>query len=256
MFQFIEFLRVVAVGGLALGLFGVIFLKSVFSLSLPIFFMISTLFGLLIQPFLRAYHPYRKEVKAVIKHVENYIREVLLIRKKDCKGCESNELENALARAIYEYLYRTVEYSPFFTSRVNEQIRFFYFYYFAGLSLRLGALCSIFALLLRLFYEYTPLSYFKFLKFIEKEFLFGIGNIICTAVIVIIFALIAYLLSFRFNSTAKGIIYTELYTRHVFIMSEREKIQELAKQAQKDETLMEVFKQRIDKEKGIFPKRK
>jgi len=256
LFQFIEFLRVVAVGVITLGLFGGIFLKSVFSLSLPVLLMISTLFGLLIQPFLRTYHPYRKEVKAVIKHVENYIREVLPVRKREGQSFENNEFENALARSIYEYLYRTVEYSPFFTSRVNEQIRFFYFYYFAGLSFRIGAFCSIFALLVKVSYEYTPLGSLIFLRFIEKEFLFGIKNTIYAAIIVITFALVAYLLSFRFNSTAKGIIFTELYTRHVLLVSEKNKIQEMAKKAHEDETLMKIFKQKIDKEKGIFPKRK
>ncbi len=256
MFQFLEFLRVVAVGLIALGLFGGIFWKSIFSLSFPVLLIISTLFGLLIQPFLRAYHPYRNEIKAVIKHVEDYIREVFPGGIRQESGFENNRLENALARAIYEFLYRTVEYSPFFTSRVNEQIRFFYFYYFAGLSLRVSVFCSIFALLIRILYEYTHLRSFMVLKFIEKEFLLGTGSMIYATVAVIIFALVAYLLSSRFNLTAKGIILTELYTRHVFLASEKKRIQELAKISQKDETLMEIFRQKIDKEKGTLSKKK
>lgn len=167
---------------------------------------------------------------------------------------KNNGLENALARSIYEYLYRTVEYSPFFTSRVNEQIRFFYFYYFAGISLKIGILCSIFALIVRILYEYTKLGSFTIFEFIEKEFLLGIENIIHTAIAVTIFIFTAYLLSYRFNSSAKGIIFTELYTRHVLLASEKRRIQELAKMAQEDTTLMEIFRQKIDKEKGILPK--
>lgn len=254
MFQFIEFLRVVAVGIIALGLFGSIFCKSIFSLPFAALLMISTLFGLLVQPFLRAYHPYRNEVKAVIKHVESYIREVFPTGIKQESNYGNGELENALARAIYEFLYRTVEYSPFFTSRINEQIRFFYFYYFVGLSLRISIPCSIFALLLKWLYEHTCLGLYTSIKFIEKEFLLGIGNMIYVTVAVVIFAVIAYLLSSRFNSTAKGIILTELYTRHVFLASEKKRIQELAKIAQEDDMLMEIFRQRVDKEKGTLAK--
>jgi len=255
LFQFIEFLRVVAVGIIALGLFGSIFLKSIFSLSLPVLLMISTLFGLLIQPFLRAYHPYRKEVKDVINHVEKYICEILPKQIKKDSSIKKSELENALARSIYEYLYRTVEYSPFFTSRVNEQIRFFYFYYFSGIASRISAFCSVFALLVRIMYEYTPLKSLTILSFVENEFLFGIKNIIQITIVVVIFAFLAYLLSFRFNSTAKGIMFTELYTRHVLLASEKDRIQKLAKKAQEDVTLMEIFKQKIDKEKGVLPKK-
>lgn len=218
--------------------------------------MISTLFGLLVQPFLRAYHPYREEVKGVIKHVENYIREVLDTREVLGSNLENNELENALARSIYEYLYRTVEYSSFFTSRVNEQIRFFYFYYFAGLSLKIGIFCSIFALVVRILYEYTPLGSFAIREFIKKEFLFGTGNIIHASIAVTVFVLTAYFLSSRFSSTAKGIMFTELYTRHVLLVSEKKRIQKLAKKAQEDKTLMDIFRQKIDKEKGILPKKK
>jgi hypothetical protein len=76
--------------------------------------MISTLLGLLVQPFLRAYYPYRNEIKAVIKHVENH-RSFSYWNKKD-SGFENDELENTL----YEFLYRTIEHSLFFTSKVNE----------------------------------------------------------------------------------------------------------------------------------------
>ena len=256
MFQFIEFLRVVAIGIIALGLFGSIFCKSIFLISFPVLFMISTLFGLLVQPFLRAYHPYRDEIKAVIKHVESYIREVFPAGIKQELSSKNRELENALARAIYEFVYRSVEYSPFFTSRINEQIRFFYFYYFVGLSLRISAFCSIFALLVRILYEYTRLGSYATLRFIEKEFLLGMGNMIYVAVVVVVFAVIAYLLSSRFNLTAKGIILTELYTRHVFLTSEKKRIQELARIAQEDDMLMEIFRQKIDKEKGTLSKKK
>lgn len=256
MFQFIEFLRVTAVGFIALGLCGGIFYKDLFSLSFPILLIISILFGLLVQPFLRAYHPYREEVKAVIKHVESYIYEVFSTRREQESGSMDGELENALARAIYEFLYRTVEYSPFFTSRVNEQIRFFYFYYFVGLSFKISIPCSIAALLIRVLYRYTYLGSYTVLSFIEKEFLLGIENMVYLAVAVVIFVVIAYLLSYRFSLTAKGIILTELYTRHVFLASEKKRIQELAKIAQEDDVLMSIFQQKIDKEKGIWAKKR
>ncbi|HEC65326.1 MAG TPA: hypothetical protein ENI23_08530 [bacterium] len=256
MFQFIEFLRVTAVGFIALGLFGTIFYKDLFSLSFPVLLLISILFGLLVQPFLRAYHPYREEVKAVIKHVESYIREVIPIGTKEEPGSKNSKLENALARAIYEFLYRTVEYSPFFTSRINEQIRFFYFYYFVGLSIKISIPCSISALLVRVLYEYTYLGSHPVLSFIKREFLLGIENMVYLVVAVVIFAAIAYLLSYRFSSTAKGIILSELYTRHVFLASEKKRIQELAKIAQEDDVLMSIFQQKIDKEKGILAKKR
>jgi len=257
LFQFIEFLRVTAVGFIALGLVGGIFYKDLFSLSFPVLLIISILFGLLVQPFLRAYHPYREEVKAVIKHVESYVREVFSTGiKEESSSKDSGELENALARAIYEFLYRTVDYSPFFTSRVNEQIRFFYFYYFVGLSFKISVPCSIAALLTRILYKYTYLGSYTVLSFIEKEFLLGIENMVYLAVAVVIFAVIAYLLSYRFSLTAKGIILTELYTRHVFLASEKKRIQELAKIAQEDDVLMSIFQQKIDKEKGILAKKK
>ncbi len=251
MFGFIEFLRVVAVGLITLVLFGGIFFKSLFLLQTPGLLVIATLFGLLIQPFLRAYHPYRNEVKAVISHVESYIREIFPDEeKKNWSNSANTKLENALARAIYEYLYRTVEYSPFFTSRVNEQIRFFYFYHFIYLSLIISIPCSFFAFLLKILYEYTHLKSFEALEFVKTEVLLGMENILYTAIIVVAFAVLAYFLSLRFKLTAKGIILAELYTRHVFLASEKKRIQELAKIAKEDNKLREIFKQKIDKEKG------
>ena len=95
MFGFVEFLRVVAIGFMAIGLFGAIFCKSIFQFPFSNLLILSALFGLLVQPFLRAYHPYRNEVKAVIKHVESYIREVLPTEALQYPNDESRKLENA-----------------------------------------------------------------------------------------------------------------------------------------------------------------
>jgi len=252
MFQFIEFLRVVVIGLISLGLFGIIFFRSLFTLSSSIFVIFAAILGLLIEPFLRAYHPYREEVKRVIKHVEDYIQEVLNLSGRDESKIKKIKLENALARAIYEFLYRKVEYSTFFTSRVNEQIRFFYFYYFAGTSLRIAIGCSIFALLVKLLIKYTALKTYCISKYVNREFLLGIENMIYAVILVSAFSLISYLLSIRFRSSAKGIIFTELNTRHVFLMYEKKNIQDLARIAKNDEILMKLFMQKIDKEKGII----
>ncbi len=256
MFQFLEFLRVVAVGLIALGLFGAIFYTSLFLLPLSALLMISALVGLLIQPFLRAYHPYRNEVKGVPKHVELYIREALSAKSGQELSTENDELENALARAIYEFLYRTVDYSSFFTSRVNEQIRFFYFYYFVALALRISIPCSIVALLAKGFSKHLSLESWALAEFIQREFLLGIEGLTYLAVGVPILAAIAYFLSIRFNSAAKGIIITELHTRHVFLASEKERIKQLAEIAQDDDVLMELFQRQIDKEKGVLAEKK
>lgn len=252
MFQFLEFLRVVAVGVIALSLFGTIFYKSVFLLSLSALLLISALIGLLVQPFLRAYHPYRTEVKAVPKHVERYIREALSTKTGQEPSTENDQLENALARAIYEFLYRTVDYSAFFTSRINEQIRFFYFYYFVALALRISIPCAIVALLAKGLCKYLQPESWAAAEFIQREFLLGIESLTYLAVGVAILAAIAYSLSIRFNSAAKGIIMTELYTRHIFLASEKERIKQLAGLARDDHVLMELFQRRIDKEKGVL----
>jgi len=252
MFGFVEFLRVVAIGFMAIGLFGAIFCKSIFQFPFSNLLILSALFGLLVQPFLRAYHPYRDEVKAVIKHVESYIREVLPTEALQYPNDEDGKLENALARAIYEFLYRTVEYSPFFTSRINEQIRFFYFYYFTSLCLKIGAVCAVIALVMRILYEYIGLQRIRGFTFIANEFLLGIPNTTQVIFISLVFSLIAYVLSRRFSLAARGIILTELYTRHVFLAYEKEKIQNLAQMAHKDGVLMNIVQRRIDKEKGIF----
>jgi len=42
----------------------------------------------------------------------------------------------------------------------------------------------------------------------------------------------------------------------VFLTSEKKRIQELARIAQEDDMLMEIFRQKIDKEKGTLSKKK
>jgi len=247
MFQFLEFLRVVAIGTITLGLFGLIFCKSLFTCPVGILFAAAAVLGLLLQPFLRAYHPYRAQVKAVIAHVESYVSEVLrgLPRESGEK-----KLENALARAIYEYLYRTVEYSPFFTARVNEQIRFFYFYYFVGIALRVAAPCAIAASGFLWIAKGTGLGESKLVTRLVEELLLGIGNPAVAVPVVVVIGGLAIIGSTRFLRTARGIILTELYTRHVMLAAEQEKIRELASIAGTDVVLRELFSERLDKELG------
>jgi hypothetical protein len=251
LFEFIEFLRVVAIGFISLILFGITFCKSVFYIEASWILMISTLLGLIIQPFLRAYHPFRSDVKSVIKHVENYINEVIPQEEKTYSASDA-KLENALARAIYEYCIRTFPSAATYTSRVNEQIRFFYFYYFISIALKISSFCIILGVLIKTVNIYTNLLQFSpFIAIIIKsEFLMGINSIVYLAFVSISYVAISLLLARRFYITAKGIILNELDARHVFLLDQKQKIQELAKSAQKDKILMDLFKKAVDKEKG------
>jgi len=251
LFEFIEFLRVVAIGLITLILFGITFCKSVFYIDAAWILMISTVIGLIMQPFLRAYHPFRLDVRNVIKHVESYIKEV--IPQEEKTYLESNtKLENALARAIYEYCIRTFPDAATFTSRVNEQIRFFYFYYFVSIALKISSFCIILGVLIKVLNIYTNLSQFSpfIATIIRSEFLMGINNLICLVFASISYIVMSLLLAQRFYVTAKGIILNELDTRHVFLLDQKEKIQEIAKSAQKDKILIELFEKSVDKEKG------
>jgi hypothetical protein len=250
LFEFIQFLRVVAIGLISLILFGVTLYKSVFYIEATWIIMISTLLGLIIEPFLRAYHPFRKEIRKVIKHVEIYIKEAIL--QEDEKLLSNIKTENALARAIYEYCIRTFQSAETFTTRVNEQIRFFYFYYFISIALKISSLCIVFVLLIK-GVTYTNLLQFSpsIMGFVRNEFLMGINNVVSLIFISISFIVASLLLAHRFHMTAKGIILNELDTRHIFLLDQKQKIQNLARLAQKDEMSFRIFKEAVDKEKGI-----
>jgi hypothetical protein len=248
MFEFLEFLRVVAIGAIALGLLGVIFFQSLFAGPAGLLLCGATMIGLLFQPFLRAHHPYRNDVKAVISHVETYIQEALEGAPTRSTACP--QLDNALARAIYEYLYRTVEYSPFFTSRVNEQIRFFYFYFFVGKALRVGAASSFVALAFVWLAAGTRFGASEVGRAISHEFLMGIGRPWVALPFVVFFAGLCILGSRQFLNTARGIMLTELYTRHVMLAAEKERICALATLAHGDPVLKSMLRARFDKERG------
>jgi len=213
--------------------------------------MISILLGLIIQPFLRAYHPFRSDVKNVIKHVENYIKEVIPQEEK-IDSTSDAKLENALARAIYEYCIRTFPSAATFTSRVNEQIRFFYFYYFISIALKISSFCIILGVLIKTVNIYTTLLQFSpfIAMIIRSEFLMGINDIVYLAFVSISYVAVSLALSHRFYMTAKGIMFSELDTRHVFLLDQKQKIQEIAKSAQKDKILVDIFKKAVDREKG------
>lgn len=251
MFEFIEFLRVVAIGLISLILFGITFCKSVFYIGATWIFLVSILLGLIIQPFLRIYHPFRSDVKSIIKHVENYIQEVIPQEEKTYSTSDAKS-ENALARAIYEYCIRTFPSAATFTPRVNEQIRFFYFYYFISIAFKISSFCIILGALIKTLNIYT--TSFQFSPFIatliRSEFLMGINNIVHLAFLSISYVAISLSLAHRFYATAKGIIFNELDTRHVFLLDQKQKIQEIAESTQKDKILIDLFKKIVDKEKG------
>ena len=214
--------------------------------------MISTILGLIIQPFLRSSHPFRKEIKGVIKHVEMYIQKAISEGRKPGELARG-EGENALARAIYEYCIRTFESAETFTARVNEQIRFFYFYYFISVALKVGLIGILLVLSLKAVDLYTNLLKSSPLleKVIRNEFLLGIQDIIFLIIITGSYAFLSLFLARKFYATAKGIILNELDTRHVFILAQKERIQEMANLAREDEVLLEIFKKTVDKEEGL-----
>lgn len=252
MFEFIEFLRVIAIGFMSLALLGLIFYKSIFGLDATWIAMISAILGLILQPFLRAYHPFRKEIKRVIKHVEIYMGEALSGEMKS-ELIHDSETENALARAIYEYCIRTFASAETFTVRVNEQIRFFYFYYFISVALKASSLGILLVFSIKGIAEYTNFLRFSplVLRIVKDEFLMGIQGVFHVSIVTTGYMIVALLLARRFFATAKGIMLNELDTRHVFLLEQKKKIQELARSAQNDEILVEIFKQKVDKEKGL-----
>lgn len=252
MFEFIEFLRVVSIGLMSLILLGVTFYKSVFYIEGTWILIISALIGLIIQPFLRAYHPFRSDVMNVIKHVEIFIKEAIPQEEKTNSSSIVN-LENALARAIYDYYIRTFQSSATFTNRVNEQIRFFYFYYFISIALKISSVCIAFVLLIKVTNIYTNLLNFSpfIVEVVKNEFLMGINNIVCLVFVSISYVVISFLLARIFYMAAKGIILNELDTQHMFLLDQKQKIQELARLIPKDDILIELFERAIDKEKGV-----
>jgi len=109
MFGFLEFVRVIGIGFISLSIFSVAFCKDLLRADAAWLIVLATVLGLMIQPFLRAHHPYRGLVHQVIQHVEAFIKEIGDAPAGADPSEKSFEGENALARAIYEHCIRSAE---------------------------------------------------------------------------------------------------------------------------------------------------
>jgi hypothetical protein len=250
-FGFLEFLRVVGVGVVTLLLLSVAVWKNILYLEVGWFLTLATLLGLIIQPFLRAYHPYRRHIHDVIRHVENYVSEALGQTHNINNHTQAKaQTESSLARAIYEHCIRNAD--PQQLQRIDEQIRFFYFYYFLSIAFRSGFLLLAVATACKLLAKQVSVAAFwpAGAHWVETQFLLGLPNISSLLLLAVYYPAFVLFLSNKFAGTARGIILAELDARHIFLLTRKSEIQKLAKQAGQDPNLATMAVRRIDKETG------
>ena len=250
MFGFLEFLRVVSVGLVSLLLVSIALWKDLLRLELGWLLLIATLLGLLIQPFLRAYHPYRRQIHDVIRHVENYVSEALGQDPDQSRAHSRVEREPALARAIYEHCIRTAD--PQLLQRVNEQIRFFYFYYFLSVAFRIAFFLLVGSAVLKALMSQDRIAKLwpAWGLWAKTQCLMGLSSMWALSMIIGFYVVFVLFLSRRFAGTAKGIILSELDARLVFLLTRKKEIQLIAKQAANDPSLSHLLGRKIDKETG------
>jgi len=138
-------------------------------------------------------------------------------------------------------------------NRINEQIRFFYFYYFLSVAFRIGIFLLGAAILMKFLTAYTVLASRAPIAsvWVKTQCMLGLPPIESLVVFASYTLIFGWSLSGIFARTAEGIIVSEMDARHVFLVSHKSEIQEIAKRSMSDPFLASMLLRRIDKEKGV-----
>ncbi len=248
--DFNSFLRLTAIGLVVLFLSGVLVAASMFSAILDrgaggvsAFIVASTLFGLILEPLFRR-HPRRREVKRIYDHVA-----ALVVDEVGEERAPEGEHLELVAKSVYEYVIWTFAGTETYMQRVNQQVRYAYFYFaLHRLYLWFGGAALAVWVVKAFVRPGAPLADLLPGPIepadVDMELLLGTDEMgLALAAILVLIAGLWFPARF-FYRTADNTILVELDSRHLVLLANEDTIRELARAVVASPSAQALFRAR------------
>jgi hypothetical protein len=263
-----SFLRILGIGFLATVLSALLCFHSSLTYltsqsSAPLLWIVVAMtVGSFLEPLIRK-HPLQAEVAAIYGHVRRLIvdeaqalygltppRELKSIPHLDApSGKLTNPaLYDLLAKSLYEYVIWTFPGSATYTARVNQQVRYAYYYIGIWTLYKYGVVLAVPVLLLKwlVLNPDNRISHLLLystinLDTLNSQLLLGSNNFLYTLIVSVSAIVIIAPLAIFFRRLGCSTMLVELYSRHAIIATNAESIRSAARKILTDPFLLEDY---------------
>lgn len=235
-----EMLRFTIMGFILIFFIGIFLYSRIFKFNAVLLIFSSYVLGLIFSPVARKYHPFRNRIKTVIDHTKE------IMKGKSIMELPSEKYENALARAIYDYVLLSKGKSHFI-EKIHRDVGFFYFYLYIYYLFIFGIGLGLISFTIKILAISGYLSSNLSLR-IKDNFFLGINNL--WELIILLLALVVLLYFFLTISkrTAEARLDYVLNMQHVFVANNKGIFQEVFDKIKDNAIIKKIGKIELDKE--------
>jgi hypothetical protein len=221
--------------------------------------------GLLVEPLLR-HHPLRREVQAIYEQIRRIITAETNVLSLDNhshgvaqtshpQGCENpvdilgSDFLSVLAKSIYEYVIWTFPGTDTYMRRVNQQIRYAYFYCSLWFIYKGAVYAALLSLCLKfLFHQRGNVLVAMICTFvntdrIDHQLLMSVPPY-PAAIALLLLILVGYFPARFFYSIGQETMIVELYSRHIVLLQNTDLIRRIARNILSDPELLRTYADR------------